>query len=459
MTNSIFIFRRDYRLHDNLGLIECCKNSSKVYLVFIFTHTQIDDAKNSYKSHNSVKFLCDSLQELNETTQGKLHIYYGNNTTILSKLIDKWNIDSIYTNNDYTLYAKKRDAEIEKLTNRKNVDYFTIEDYNLLPINTIKPSGKKYYTKFRPFYDKLLKETIPKPIKFTYSNKIEPNKDKETLNIESISQFYDLDKIGNHVSKGGRTHGKKIIDTIEQFKDYPDERNNLIYNTTHLSAHIKYGTISIREVYYAIKNKLGLNSELLRQVIWHDFFNNMVYNNSDTFKDGMYPISKKIKWLNNNKYTKAWKQGRTGYPIIDACMTEINTTGYLHNRGRMIVANFLTRIMGTHWKIGEKYFAQVLYDYDPVQNNMGWTGQASVNGSEARPLNQTVLNPWIQSSKYDAEALYIKKWLPILKDIPAKELHAWDKHHKKHKSLDYPSPIVDYKTNRETMLKAYYDAK
>lgn len=456
MTNSIFIFRRDYRLYDNLGLIECCKNSSKVYLVFIFTPEQIDNTKNTYKSHNSVKFLCDSLQELNETTQGKLHIYYGTNTTILSKLIDKWNINSIYTNNDYTLYAKKRDAEIEKLTNRKNVDYFTIEDYNLIPINTITPSGKKYYTKFRPFYEKLLKETIPKPVKFTLSNKLVSNNDKDTLNI---NKFYDLNKIGNQVSKGGRTHGKKIIDTIEKFKDYPNERNNLIYNTTHLSAHIKYGNISIREVYYAIKNKLGLNSELLRQVIWHDFFNNMVYNNSDTFEDGMYPISKKIKWINNDKNTNAWKQGRTGYPIIDACMTELNQTGYLHNRGRMIVANFLTRILGTHWKIGEKYFAQVLYDYDPVQNNMGWTGQASVNGAEARPLNQTVLNPWIQSSKYDSDALYIKKWLPILKDIPAKELHSWDKYFSNHKALDYPRPIVDYKINREKMLKAYYDAK
>ena len=126
---------------------------------------------------------------------------------------------------------------------------------------------------------------------------------------------------------------EKIIDNIEKFKDYPEERNNLIYNTTHLSAHIKYGTISIREVYHTIKNKLRLNSELLRQVIWHDFFNGMVYNNSDTFKDGMYPISKKIKWINNNKHTNAWKQGKTGFPIIDACMNELNTTGYLHNRG------------------------------------------------------------------------------------------------------------------------------
>ena len=458
MTNSIFIFRRDYRLHDNLGLIECCKNSNKVYIVFIFTPEQIDNKMNSYKSHNSVKFLCDSLKELNEMTKNKLHIFNGTNTEVLSKLISKWNINSIYTNNDYTLYAKKRDAEIEKLTLSKNVDYFAIEDYNLLPINTIVPAGKKYYTKFRPFYDKLLQETIPRPIRFTNANKIVSNTHKDTLKIESISRFYDTNKVGKHVSKGGRKSGKKIIDTIENFNNYPEQRNNLIYDTTHLSAHIKYGTISIREVFYAIKDKLGLNSELLRQVIWHDFFNNMVYNNSDTFKEGMYPISKKIKWINNNTYTEKWKQARSGYPIIDACMTELNTTGYLHNRGRMIVANFLTRILGTHWKQGEKYFAQILYDYDPIQNNMGWTGQATVNGAQARPLIQTVLNPWIQSSKYDKDAQYIKKWLPILIDIPSRELHAWDKHHTKYKNIDYPKPIVDYKINREKMLQAYYDA-
>jgi len=192
--------------------------------------------------------------------------------------------------------------------------------------------------------------------------------------------------------------------------------------------------------------------------MWHDYFNNLAFNNPDTFKYGMASYAKNVKWIKNKKWLDAWKKGQTGYPIIDSCMTELNQTGYLHNRGRMIVANFLTKILGINWKDGEKYFAQTLYDYDPVQNNMGWAGQASMTGIEARPFNQSVLNPWIQSSKFDKSGAYIKKWLPVLKDVEAKDLHDWENKNEKY-SVDYPKPIVDYRDQKEKVLKIYYEAR
>ena len=458
LMSSIFIFRRDYRLDDNKGLIEACKNSNNVYPVYIFTPEQIDNAKNDYKSHNSVKFLCDSLKELNTMLNNKLTIFYGSNTDILKKCIQAWNVSNVYVNNDYTPYSVSRDEKIEKLSASLKVNFIGVEDVNLVPINTIKPTGKMFYSKFSPFYNKLLNANVDKPIKFKHDNKISKKSISNSIDINTISQFYDEGKIGNHVSEGGRKSGLAILRNISKFADYDSSRDQLIYSTTHMSPHIKYGTISIREAYQAIVSKLGKNSGLLRQLMWHDYFNNLAFNNPDTFKYGMASYAKNVKWIKNKKWLDAWKKGQTGYPIIDSCMTELNQTGYLHNRGRMIVANFLTKILGINWKDGEKYFAQTLYDYDPVQNNMGWAGQASMTGIEARPFNQSVLNPWIQSSKFDKSGAYIKKWLPVLKDVEAKDLHDWENKNEKY-SVDYPKPIVDYRDQKEKVLKIYYEAR
>lgn len=447
---SIFIFRRDYRLDDNNGLIECCKNSSKVYPIFIFTPEQIDDDKNSYKSHNSVKFLCDSLKEL-----GHVSIFYGDNLKILEKLVNEWNVGAIYENADYTPYAKKRQGMISKFCINVGIKYFAIEDICLLPINSIQPAGKSHYSKFAPYYEQLLTKNILTPVRFSAKMKNQLIVPGGTISINSLGRFYNKDKIGDMVSLGGRNSGLKILSNIKNFSDYSDKRDQLIYNTTHLSAHIKYGTVSIREVYWAIvkESGLGKRSELLRQVIWHDFYNNLVFNKSETFNTN---YGNHIKWTGKQAWFNAWKQGRTGFPIIDACMTELNKTGYLHNRGRMIVANFLVKILGINWKLGEKYFAKVLYDYDPIQNNMGWAGQSSLSGTESRPLNQSVLNPWIQSRKYDGAGEYIKKWLPEMKDINPSHLHQWDKYHSEYKHLQ--GPIVDYKTQRDAILEIYYKA-
>ena len=246
LMSSIFIFRRDYRLDDNKGLIEACKNSNNVYPVYIFTPEQIDNAKNDYKSHNSVKFLCDSLKELNTMLNNKLTIFYGSNTDILKKCIQAWNVSNVYVNNDYTPYSVSRDEKIEKLCASLKVNFIGVEDVNLVPINTIKPTGKMFYSKFSPFYNKLLNANVDKPIKFKHDNKISKKSISNSIDINTISQFYDEGKIGNHVSEGGRKSGLAILRNISKFADYDSSRDQLIYSTTHMSPHIKYGTISIK---------------------------------------------------------------------------------------------------------------------------------------------------------------------------------------------------------------------
>jgi deoxyribodipyrimidine photo-lyase len=210
----------------------------------------------------------------------------------------------------------------------------------------------------------------------------------------------------------------------------------------------KYGCLSIREVYHILKHE-----DLKAQLIWREFYYYINYyfpkllSKSKSFQskyDG-------IKWVHNNKHLELWKRGETGYPIIDACMRQLNTTGYMHNRGRLIVANFLNRILGLDWRFGELYFAQQLIDYDPCVNNGNWQWVSSV-GIDTKPSSQRIFNPWLQSKRYDHDCIYIKQWIPELKDIPSNHIHQWDIYGDK---KIYILPIIDYADARQRSLKMY----
>jgi deoxyribodipyrimidine photo-lyase len=451
---SLFIFRRDYRLEDNTGLIRCCKESTEVYPLFVFTPEQIDDNKNSYKSQNSVKILVESLLDLQNRIKkkgGHLNILYGELISILDKFVTAYKIEAIYVNADYTPYSKKRDAKIKALCDKRGLRFVSSEDVCLLPMGTIlSDSSKSYYKKFSPFYQKALSMTVPGPVRFSHAQKLVSTRHPDSL--ASLTQFYS--NTDDLIEKGGRTDALKKLKKISQYKDYDDRRNFIDYETTHLSPYIKYGAVSIREVFHTVRNAMGRDSQLLRQLIWRDHFHYIVnYNPESKFLKGYGGY--KVKWNKNNDWFKKWKDGTTGYPIVDASMREINTTGYMHNRGRMIVANFLTRILGIDWKLGEKYFAQKLYDYDPIHNNLGWQGQAHATGSEARPVSQTVFNPWTQSGKCDPDGNYIKKWLPELAAVKSRDLHRWDEKHGDYPDIDYPQPMVNYKEQREKILELF----
>ena len=450
--NGLLIFRRDLRIQDNIGLNLAMEQCKKVYPIFIFTPEQVTD-KNKFKSDNSVQFMIESLDDLRENIKkqgGHLNCYYGENNTIIKKLIKKWNIDAVIFNWDITPYAKKRDSSIEKICKSFNIEYITAQDYYLYEPGTIVSGSEEPYTKFTPYYNKVLSMKVEKP---TYLRKYNFSNEKDG-NIELIDAYLKFTTPNPKILvNGGRLYGEKIINNIGNFKNYGKTRNDLDQQTTLLSAYLKFGNISVRETYEKIKTKLGIKSDLLRQIIWREFYAQLLFSNPQVLGNPLKPKYDKIKWVKNLKHLNAWKKGETGFPIVDAGMREMNATGYMHNRSRLITASFLIKTLLINWEDGEKYFASKLTDYDPASNNGNWQWVAST-GADAQPYFR-IFNPWSQSEKHDPDGEYIKQWVPELQDVNSKDLHKWDECYSKYSNIKYPKPIVDYSEQRTKALAIY----
>jgi deoxyribodipyrimidine photo-lyase len=464
---TLHIFRRDFRLVDNTALINACKQSEQVIPVFIFTYKQLRD--NKLKSNNCVQFMIESLDDLAKqlTVMGsRLRFYYGDEMQIIRSLLTKHpDITCISFNRDFTRYSMERDTEITELATELGRQTLVTDDITLHPIGDIRTTTGKVYTKYTPFMRQCLAKDIREPDGFqSFNSHLLSGQSKlsgpSEFSAARIHEFYGGKPNPHLPEHGGRQVGLKILAEItrkHEWRDYNSMRDQLTYQTTHLSPFNKFGCVSVREVYWAIRHSLGPSNELLRQLAWRDFFYNLSYANPHIYSGPMNRAWDDIPWETDPAGWRAWTTGRTGFPVVDACMQEINTTGYMHNRGRLIVSNFLSRLLHIDWRRGEHYFAQLLYDYDPAQNSFGWQLNACVSGTESRPLNQTILNPWIQSAKYDHDAKYIKQWLPELKDVPAAHLHNWAKFAEDHiaAGLKYPAPILDYTTEKARNLAIY----
>lgn len=464
---TLHIFRRDFRLVDNTALIAACKQSKSVIPVFIFTYKQLRD--NKLKSNNCVQFMIESLEDLAKQLSdmgSRLRFYYGDEMQIIRSLLTKNpDIQCISFNRDFTRYSIDRDSEIIKLATELGRQTLVTDDITLHPIGEIRTTTGKVYTKYTPFMRQCLAKDIREPDGFReFDSHLLSSRSKlagpSEFSAARLDEFYGGKPNPHLPEHGGRQSGLKILAEItrkHEWRDYNSMRDQLTYQTTHLSPFNKFGCVSIREVYWAIRRSLGPSNELLRQLAWREFFYNLSAANPHIYSGPMNRAWADIDWETDPAGWRAWTTGRTGFPIVDACMQELNTTGYMHNRGRLIVSNFLSRLLHIDWRRGEHYFAQLLYDYDPAQNSFGWQINACVSGTESRPLNQTILNPWIQSAKYDHNAEYIKRWLPELKDVPAAHLHNWAKFAPDHitAGLKYPAPILDYTTEKARNLAIY----
>ena len=279
---------------------------------------------------------------------------------------------------------------------------------------------------------------------------------KHSINFKKTKDFY---KHNNDIHvNGGRKNAKLILKKLKEMKDYDKFRNELNIETTHMSAYIKFGCISIREVYHKLAKLYNKKHPLIRQLIWREFYYHLNVGFIDRFGKSLKPKYDKIKWSKNETLFEKWTKGQTGFPIVDACMQQINNTGFMHNRGRLIVASFLIKNLHHDWRKGEKYFAQQLVDYDPFVNNGNWQW-VSGSGADSQPYFR-IFNPMSQSKNYDKEAKYIKKWLPNLESVPAKDLHDWPSNYKKYdlKDLKYYEPIIDYKKSRQVIIDKYKEA-
>jgi deoxyribodipyrimidine photo-lyase len=453
--NGLFIFRRDLRIVDNNGLQELKNRCKNIYTIFIFTPEQVSST-NSFKSKNAVQFMIESLDELSkEITKkgGKLVFFYGKNNTIVDECIHSWNIDVICFNEDYTPYALERDQSIIELGKKKGIEILKVPDYYLYEPGTIFSGSKKPYQKFTPFYETCLKKKVEAPSKaqsfpFVSSNKSMPNK----ITLKDAFQKFVGKENQDVLVYGGRENALKQLHTaLKTQHHYSVMHNQLDGNTSQLSAYIKFGCLSIREVYQAFKS----NKAFVRQLIWRDFYMNILYFFPHVLKGPMKPSYKKVHWHKNNAYLEAWKKGLTGFPVVDAGMRQLNSTGYMHNRARLIVSSFLVKILLIDWREGEKYFAQKLVDYDPASNNGNWQWNAGT-GADSQPYFR-IFNPWTQAEEYDPEAKYIKEWIPELREVPTKDIFDWEEKcdEFRKKGSKYPCPIVDYGKQREKAIQMY----
>ena len=449
---TIFIFRRDLRLFDNIGLYSAIKKYDKIIPIFIFTPEQVTD-KNKFKSENAIQFMVESLKDLDNNLKeynSKLHIFYGDNIQVLQSIIKKISIRAIVFNMDYTKYAIKRDNSIKKLCKDNNIECVIKEDYLLQPISTLNKDNGDPYTVFTPFKNNGLKFPVDKPNKYKIKNLSRTNKLKTV-------DYIEYKENNDAIVRGGRILALLMLKKIKNQDEYNETRNTVSLETTRLSAYIKFGCVSIREVFWKFKKILGLENDLIGQLYWREFYYYIVYYFPKVLNGENYNKKyDKIKWTSSKSNFIKWTNGETGYPIVDAGMRELNKTGYMHNRARLITSNFLNRMLGMDWRLGEKYYATKLLDYDPAVNNGNWQWIAST-GVDPKPYFQRLFNPWLQSKKYDPDAEYIKKWIPELEHVSAKEIHEWDKYCDNHdiKKIGYFKPIVEYKKAREKSIKMY----
>lgn len=447
--NGLFIFRRDLRTIDNKGLYLANDTCEKIYPIFIFTPEQVT-GQNHYKSNNAVQFMIESLEDLKKQCNNHLLTFYGHNISIIKHLIETLEIDCIIFNADYSPYAVERELTIIQLCDKLGVAIQYAHDYYLHEPGSILNGTGKPYQKFTPYYNKAHKKHVDTPlgkraIKFASTSKHLQN----TITLDTAFKRFTKDN-PNILVHGGRDNAlKQMKQSIKNVAHYATTRDELSKPTSQLSAYIKFGCVSIREVYKVFKSRTAF----IRQLYWRDFYAQVLFYYPDVLTKSMKPSYQKIHWHYNANWFKHWCQGTTGFPVIDAAMRELNTTGYMHNRSRLLVSSFLVKTLLIDWKKGAEYFAQHLVDYDPASNQLNWQWTAST-AIDAMPYFR-IFNPWSQQEEHDPDCEYIKKWIPELESLDNKTIHNWFEEWKNNKNIKYNKPICNYTEQKEKALAMY----
>lgn len=428
MKINIFWFRRDLRLDDNAGLYHALKSGNPVLPIFIFDSEILDKLED--KTDARVEFIYNTLVSIDEELaelNSSLRILHGKPVEIWKELVKKYDIGDVYTNHDYEPYAIKRDEEIGELLKKRGVSFHTYKDQVIFEKEEVVKADGKPYTVFTPYSNAWLKRLND------FYEKPYPTKKYFDNFHKQRSSFPSLKQLGFEVSGIGfppRLIKRSIIKKYHTTRDFP-----AIEGTSHLSVHLRFGTVSIRKL---VQEAEGLNSIWLKELIWREFFMMILYHFPYSAENNFRSEYDKIKWRNNKSEFAAWCEGRTGYPIVDAGMRELNATGYMHNRVRMITASFLTKHLLIDWRWGEDYFARKLLDYEMSSNIGNWQWAAGT-GCDSAPYFR-IFNPELQMKRFDPDGEYIKKWVPEIS------------------GLGYPQPIVEHKFARERVLAAYKSA-
>lgn len=426
---SVFWFRRDLRLKDNAGLHYALKSGDPVLPVFIYDTEILDELED--KSDPRVYFIYQTLVTLQEELKeygSTLYVIHGTPLQTFTKLVKEYEIAAVYTNNDYEPYATKRDKEIQALLKKKGIAFYSYKDQVIFEKDEIVKDNKEPYTVFTPYSKKWLDR-----LNDFYLKSYPTKKYFKSFLKQPLKQLPSLESLGfkkTSVVFPPSTLSAELAKNYDKTRDFPN-----IKGTTHLSLHLRFGTISIREL---ARKARDLNKVLLNELIWRDFYQMILWYYPRVINESFKKEYDNIKWRYSEKDFEHWCNGTTGYPIVDAGMRELNQTGYMHNRVRMITASFLTKHLLIDWRWGEAYFAKKLLDYDLAANNGGWQWAAG-SGNDAAPYFR-IFNPHLQTQKFDPEFKYIRKWVPEFEDD------------------SYPKPIVEHQFARQRCLEAYKEA-
>ncbi len=429
---SVFWFRRDLRLHDNVGLFHALQAENPVLPIFIFDKEILE---NLPKDDARVTFIHKTLQQLQHTLKDKANssiaLFHGNPLDVFEKLVKDYDIQTVYTNHDYEPYATKRDLRISDFLKKQNIDFQTFKDQVIFEKDEVVKDDGDPYVVYTPYKNKW------KSI-FNAKKDVQPydcsSKLKNFFNENDLPNL-SLSDLGFETSKiciPDYNVSAEVIQNYEKTRNFPAKENG----TSHLGPYLRFGTVSVREI--VKKAILEKNETFWNELIWREFFMQILWHFPHTTSASFRPKYDRINWRNNETEFEHWKNGTTGYALVDAGMRELNTTGYMHNRVRMLVASFLCKHLLIDWRWGEAYFAEKLLDFDLSANVGNWQWAAG-SGVDAAPYFR-IFNPMTQIEKFDKQKEYINKWVPDLQE------------------LTYPDKIVDHKLARERCLKVYKEA-
>ncbi len=449
---SLFIFRRDLRVDDNTALNSALELSDEVITCFIFD-PRLADENRKYFNHNAFQLLLECLDDLQNQLRsmgGKLLLFSDLPETVIMDINEKHSIDAVFFNMDYTSFSRRRDGLITGTCHDAGIDVVSYHDSLLHEPGTVLTNEGMPYKVFSQFFRKASKMEVPLPVMLAGGKFYSGDIGLEQVDLSELSSNYKNDHL---FVKGGRSHALSVLQELWKFMNYYNERDYpSIQGTTGLSAHNKFGTISIREFYHYVVDELGTDHTLINELHWRDFFTHIAIAFPHVFKHAFKQKFDALSWSDDKDLFDAWCAGQTGFPIVDAGMRELNATGYMHNRVRMIVASFLVKDLHIDWKWGERYFASKLVDYDPCVNNGNWQWAAST-GADSQPYFR-IFNPWLQQRKFDKKCLYIKEWVPELAEIEPKVIHSLDKGQTL-QGVDYPQAIVDHARERNITLSSF----
>jgi len=457
-SKSLVWLRRDLRLHDNTALFNAASQSNSISICFVFDTNILSKLKN--KEDQRVDFIYQILQDIKQTLKqhnSDIWIVHGDPIHEIPKLAKSINADAVFVNRDYEKYGVNRDDAVQKKLSGLNKKFESFKDQVLFEADEIVTKNNTHYSVFSPYRNNHLEKLLASGSGINTYKLDDINFEKFT--IDKMLTLNDIGFESSNISSFQiATTNQGIQSQINEFQDrlehYDQTRNfPAIKGVSYLSVHNRFGTISIREIAnICLKNYVTPGSKSwLNELIWRDFYFQIIVNFSHV-QDGRSFKQQydNLQYENNESFFESWKQGRTGFPIVDAAMRQLNTTGYMHNRLRMIVASFLTKDLLIDWRWGEEYFKEKLIDFDFSANNGGWQWAASV-GCDAQPWFR-IFNPILQSQKFDSDGKFIKKYIPELSAFDKKNIH---EPHSKFAPKDYPKPIIDHTIQRQKALKMF----